>query len=115
MVDINWIQSSLEPSACKRYPLSIYSVYTKEERGGTKMLSNTVKARQVGNSKVFTIPKDIVADAEEYSVYKGRDGVIVYIPESSNPFNDPDWDKKFTDCKQEEAFGGLNVDDDDEW
>ena len=35
--------------------------------------------------------------------------------EESRRQNDELWDKKFTDCKQEEAFGGLNVDDDDEW
>ncbi|WP_270447882.1 antitoxin of toxin-antitoxin stability system [Lactobacillus delbrueckii] len=71
------------------------------------MAENRAKVRLVGDSKVLPIPKNIVADAEEYSVYQGRDGIIVFVPESLNPFRDPDWDKKFTECKQEEAFRGL--------
>lgn len=43
----------------------------------------------------LNILKGIVSDVEECSVYRGRDGVIVYVPESENPFSDPNWHKKF--------------------
>lgn len=71
------------------------------------MAENRTKVRQVGDSKDLPIPKNIVADAKEYSIYQGRDGIIVFVPESLNPFRDPNWDKKFTECEQKEAFRGL--------
>lgn len=75
---------------------------------------NIARVRQLGDTKLLTIQQSIVADAEEYTIYKGQDGTIVFVPESSNPFSNPNWVEEFTNCKQDEAFRGLTIDDDDE-
>jgi len=46
-----------------------------------------VKSRKVGNSTTLTIPKELnVGIGEEFFVYKGVDGVIVFAPRMKNPF-----------------------------
>ena len=46
-----------------------------------------VKSRKVGNSVTLTIPRKLnVGIGEEFFVYKGVDGVIVFAPKISNPF-----------------------------
>jgi antitoxin component of MazEF toxin-antitoxin module len=68
----------------------------------------SVKIRKVGNSSTLTVPSHISPKAEEYEVFQGRDGVIVYVPKKSNPF----YDEKFiasNDFTQDEVFGGPLV------
>ena len=48
-----------------------------------------VKSRKVGNSTTVTIPKELdVGIGEEFFVYKGVDGVIVFAPPIKNPFGE---------------------------
>lgn len=68
--------------------------------GGDDM---SVKARKVGNSKVFTIPQGIKPTDGEYDVFQGRHGSIVFAPKNNNIFKD----KKFIkthDLTQHEEF-----------
>lgn len=47
----------------------------------------SVKLRQVGTSKVLTVPSQIRTDATEYSVFVSADGAIVYIPQQETDAN----------------------------
>lgn len=47
----------------------------------------SVKLRQVGTSKVLTVPSQIRTDATEYSVFVSSDGAIVYIPQQETDAN----------------------------
>lgn len=50
-------------------------------------ITMSVKIRQVGSSKVLTVPNNIDVNlSDEYNVYKGQDGAIVYTPKTRNPF-----------------------------
>lgn len=64
-----------------------------------------VKARKVGNSKVFTIPQGIDPGNGKYEVFKGRHGAIVYMPKHKNIFEDTEFLKKHN-LRQKE----INVD-----
>ncbi|AKP64386.1 type II toxin-antitoxin system PemI/MazE family antitoxin [Levilactobacillus koreensis] len=66
-----------------------------------------VKARKVGNSTVLTVPAEIKV-ADEYDVYQGRDGQIVYTPKERNPFLNPEFIATH-DLTQKEEFGGHLV------
>jgi antitoxin component of MazEF toxin-antitoxin module len=61
----------------------------------------SIKIRKVGTSHVLTVPKNIVPKAEEYDVFEGRDGAIIYLPTRKNPFDDEDFLAK-NDLKQKE-------------
>jgi len=46
----------------------------------------TVKTRKVGNSVTVTIPKELnISVGEEFCVYRGVDGTIVFAPKVKNP------------------------------
>lgn len=62
----------------------IYIKYILNER---KVLKMSIKIRKVGTSNVLTVPKNIKTTSSEYEVYKGRNGVITYIPVTPNPFH----------------------------
>jgi hypothetical protein len=69
--------------------------------------TKTVQARKTGNARVFTIPTFIhVDEGKEYSVFQGRDGIIIYAPKLGNIFTDAQYSN--VDFKQEEvAVGAL--------
>jgi len=48
-----------------------------------------VKPRKVGSSEVFTIPKGIKITHDQYEVFSGHDGAIIFLPKNKNPFTDP--------------------------
>jgi len=50
--------------------------------------SKSVKMRKVGNSIVLPVPENIPTTTEEYSVYQGTSGQIIYSPKRANPFLD---------------------------
>ncbi|WP_334331914.1 MULTISPECIES: AbrB/MazE/SpoVT family DNA-binding domain-containing protein [unclassified Companilactobacillus] len=64
------------------------------------MKIDEVKVRKIGDSKVFTIPKSIHITSDEYIVFQGRHGDIVYVPKRKNVFDDEefirthDWSQK---------------------
>jgi hypothetical protein len=70
--------------------------------------TKTVQARKTGNAKVFTIPTFFdVKEGQEYSVFQGRDGVIVYAPKLPDIFTDPKY--KDIDFSQSEIpIGALS-------
>ncbi|HEP6064804.1 type II toxin-antitoxin system PemI/MazE family antitoxin [Streptococcus pyogenes] len=44
-----------------------------------------VKTRQIGNSLSITIPKEFeIPQGQEYNVYKGRDGTLIFSPSKEN-------------------------------
>ncbi|KRN59023.1 type II toxin-antitoxin system PemI/MazE family antitoxin [Limosilactobacillus secaliphilus] len=53
-----------------------------------------VKIRKVGTSNVLTVPKSIKPTDQEYNVYSGRNGAIVYMPKRKNPFEDNEYIKQ---------------------
>lgn len=57
-------------------------------------MAMSVKIRKVGSSNVLTVPKSIKASDQEYNVYSGRNGAIVYLPKRKNPFEDPEFVKQ---------------------
>lgn len=65
-----------------------------------------VRARKMGNSKVFTILQEIDPGAGEYEVFKGRHGAIIYMPKRKSIFEDEGFLKNHS-LKQEE----INVDE----
>ncbi|TGD21628.1 antitoxin of toxin-antitoxin stability system [Companilactobacillus suantsaicola] len=67
------------------------------------MKINEVKVRRIGNSKVFTIPKSIHITTDDYVVFQGRHGDIVYAPKRKNVFDDEGFIKAH-DWSQREEF-----------
>lgn len=67
--------------------------------------SKPVKMRKVGGSTVLTVPKGIAVTEQEYDVYQGRGGQIIYSPKRANPFLDPNFVKTH-DFTQTEVIGG---------
>jgi hypothetical protein len=57
------------------------------------------KIRKVGTSNVLTVPNKVGEVGAEYNVYSGREGALVYLPATKNPFTD----KKFI---EEHRFNG---------
>jgi hypothetical protein len=54
--------------------------------------TKTVQARKTGNARVFTIPTSVIVDeGKEYSVFQGRDGMIIYAPKLGNIFTDEEF------------------------
>lgn len=47
-----------------------------------------VKTRQVGNSISITIPKELgIETGQEYNVFKGSDGTLLFSPNTDDIFN----------------------------
>ncbi|BAQ56616.1 hypothetical protein [Lactobacillus acetotolerans] len=74
------------------------------------MTNNTVKIRKSGNSNILTLPKEIKPKAKKYRVFQGRDGMIVYVPEKSNPFKNQAFIDKYKNSRQKEEFEGSLFD-----
>lgn len=57
----------------------------------------TVKMRKVGHSWVLTVPKKDRKGKEnkKFEVYAGRQGAIIFLPVSKNPFEDPNTIQKY--------------------
>lgn len=54
-------------------------------------MSATVKPRKVGNSRVFTIPKELDDGKElQYDVFKSEEGAYTFIPKVKKPFKEPE-------------------------
>ncbi|GEO58728.1 type II toxin-antitoxin system PemI/MazE family antitoxin [Companilactobacillus bobalius] len=68
----------------------------------------SVKARKVGNSKVFTIPQNIKPTDGEYEVFQGRHGSIVFSPKKTNIFKDKKFLKEHN-LKQKEEFNDESI------
>ncbi|MFC6314398.1 type II toxin-antitoxin system PemI/MazE family antitoxin [Lapidilactobacillus achengensis] len=67
----------------------------------------TVKARNVGNSIVLTVPNGIkVYQGAEYIVSQSSDGTITYQLKHRNPF-EGDWFKE--DIRQTDILGDSEV------
>ncbi|CAJ1200613.1 hypothetical protein CPR19088_GLDEOEPO_02574 [Companilactobacillus paralimentarius] len=64
-----------------------------------------VKARKIDNSRVFTIPQEIDPGNGEYEVFKGRHGVIIYMPKHKSIFEDEEFLKNHNLNQKE-----INVD-----
>ncbi|WP_125713584.1 antitoxin of toxin-antitoxin stability system [Companilactobacillus kedongensis] len=69
----------------------------------------SVKLRKVGSSKVLTVPKEIKTKYENFDVFSGRDGAIVFLPKSNNPFTDPAFIKKNKGALSDEDFIKTDV------
>jgi len=67
-----------------------------------------IKVRKVGNSNVFTIPKYIHPTDDNYQVFQGRHGDIIYTPKRKNIFKDKEFIKKH-DWKQNEEWSDKLV------
>lgn len=67
----------------------------------------SVKIRKVGSSNVLPVPKSINVSDQEYNVYSGRNGVIVYLPKRRNPFEDSEFVKQH---RFEGDTTGFNLD-----
>lgn len=72
-----------------------------------------VKIRKVGSSNVLTVPKSIQATDQEYNVYSGRNGAIVYLPKRQNPFEDPEFIKQHRFEGDQTGFVEGEVSDDE--
>ena len=70
------------------------------------MPDRIIKIRKSGNSNILILPKEIKPKAKRYRVFQGRDGMIVYVPEKSNPFKDPAFINKYKNSRQKEEFEG---------
>ncbi|MQS89605.1 antitoxin of toxin-antitoxin stability system [Companilactobacillus mishanensis] len=68
----------------------------------------SVKIRKIGNLNFLTVPESIMPLAQEYYVFQGRDGVIVYTPAEENPFTSDKFIKQH-DFSQTEEFSGPMV------
>lgn len=61
-----------------------------------------VKARKVGNSITITLPKELgVNIAEEFTLEKGRNNVIMLVPKMTNPFDG------ISDLRMEDDFESV--------
>ncbi|AYM02324.1 antitoxin of toxin-antitoxin stability system [Levilactobacillus yiduensis] len=47
-----------------------------------------VKKQRLGQAIVLPVPASTNSPFEEYEVYAGRDGAIVFLPKTPNPFTD---------------------------
>jgi len=70
------------------------------------MPDRIIKIRKSGNSNILILPKEIKPKAKRYRVFQGRDGMIVYVPEKTNPFKDQAFIDKYKNSRQKEEFGG---------
>lgn len=74
----------------------------------------TIKPRKVGNSSVFTIPKNIQITDDKYDVFQDRHGDIIYSPKKNNIFKDKEFIETH-DWRQKEEWsdklrGEENID-----
>lgn len=47
-----------------------------------------VRKRRLGQATVLPVPENINSPFEQYEVYAGRDGAIVFLPKKTDPFTD---------------------------
>ncbi len=72
-------------------------------------MNMSVKIRRIGNSNALTVPSNIKPMAQEFDVFQGRDGMIVYVPKRyQNPFHDEAFIESH-DLSQDEEFGGKLI------
>lgn len=71
------------------------------------MNNKIIKIRRSGNSNILTLPKEIQPKAQNFRVYEGRDGMIVYVPVQKNPFKDEQFIRAHENMIQKEEVGGT--------
>jgi len=73
-----------------------------------KPIEGTAIRRRIGDSTVLDLSKNIEATAQEYNVYSGDDGALIFIPKKDNPWLDSEFVATHT-FPQKESFGGPLV------
>ncbi|KRK34654.1 hypothetical protein [Loigolactobacillus bifermentans] len=68
-----------------------------------------MKPRKVGTSTVLTVPKNIKITADDYDVFSGRDGAIIYLPKTKNPFTDPAFIKAHLNAYSDQDFIDTSI------
>ncbi|CAJ2231446.1 antitoxin of toxin-antitoxin stability system [Companilactobacillus paralimentarius] len=63
-----------------------------------------IKLKKFGHSTILAVPTSIKPD-NDYNVFQGRDGAIVYVPKHSNPFKDEEIIEKYRNHYQREEIG----------